>query len=113
MKKNVLLVTVAAVLLLVGLLAGCAKTVTVTVTGPPAPGATIITTITQVVGIETQTSVVALTGVPPKIPHGATVGGMYGPCFSCHPIPAGHTGRIANESFCGQCHQQGEYLLAE
>jgi hypothetical protein len=114
MKKNVLLIMIVSAILLVALVAGCAstKTVTLVVTGPAGPAGTITKTITQIFGTETQTSIVALSGPAPKIPHGSTVNGMYGPCFSCHPIPAGHTGRLANDDTCSQCHEQGEYTLA-
>ena len=120
MKKTILVLTLALVMVfVVGLAAGCAeaKTVTetrtttqvatVTFTPPTVPNATITRTITQTFGTVIQTTVVALTGPAPLIPHGSEVMGMYGPCFSCHPIPAGHTGRVANEDLCGQCHLQG------
>ena len=69
---------------------------------------TIVTTITQTIGGETQTSVVTLTGTPPLIPHPIdVVQGLYGSCFQCHPIPAGHEGRLANETTCTQCHKLG------
>jgi hypothetical protein len=115
MNKNVLLIMIVSAVLLVALVAGCAstKTVTVVVPGPAGPTGTLTKTITQIIGTQTQTTAVALSGPAPKIPHGSTVEGMYGSCFTCHPIPAGHTGRIANEDFCSQCHLQGEYLLAQ
>ena len=120
MNKRILLVTTCALLLTSALLAGCAgtKTITQVITEPgatvTAPGATIPVTIIQTFGTGTaqvQTSVVMLTGPAPKIPHAATVEGLYGFCFNCHPIPAGHTGRIANQDLCMDCHEQGPYLL--
>ena len=83
------------------------QVITATFTPPTSPNATITRTVTQTIGNTTQVSVVALTGDPPLIPHSDTINGMYGPCFSCHPVPAGHEGRIANQDFCGQCHLQG------
>lgn len=94
----------------------CSSTKTVTVTQiqtrtenqTATVPTTIIKTITQTVGGETQTTVVTLTGVPPFIPHPTdVVQGLYGSCFQCHPIPAGHTGRIANENLCTECHALG------
>ena len=83
------------------------QVVTATFTPPTVGNATITKTVTQTIGNTTQVSVVALTGEPPLIPHSGTINGMYGPCFSCHPVPVGHTGRIAAEDFCNQCHLQG------
>jgi hypothetical protein len=120
MKKTILTLSLAlALIFVVGLAAGCAEATTVTetrtttqvatvtFTPPTSPNATFTVTITQTIGTLTQTSVVALDGPAPAIPHGSEIAGMYGPCFSCHPIPAGHTGRVANEDLCGQCHVQG------
>jgi hypothetical protein len=114
-RLMILLLCVLLVMLSLGAACTSSKTVTVTLiqtrTGiqTNTVPTTITTTITQVFGGQTESSVVVLTGLPPLIPHGTTVNGMYGPCFSCHPIPAGHTGRIANEDLCSQCHKQGPY----
>ena len=116
MKSKVWLVLVACLLVVVSLAGACASTKTVTITqiqtrtqNQTATVATVITrTITQTIGGETQISEVVLTGEPPLIPHPIdVVQGSYGTCFQCHPIPAGHTGRLANESLCEQCHVVG------
>ena len=117
MKKKILIGSVmCAMLIVVSLGAACASTKTVTTTQiqtrtqnqTATVPTTIIKTITQTIGGETQTSVVTLTGVPPLIPHPIdVVQGVYGSCFQCHPIPEGHTGRIANQDLCTECHQLG------
>lgn len=107
---------VCAAVILATLGVACASTKTVTVTQiqtrtqnqTATVPTTIVKTITQTIGGETQTSVVTLTGVPPLIPHPIdVVKGSYGTCFQCHPIPAGHEGRLANETLCIECHQLG------
>jgi len=80
-----------------------------TVLRPTGTSLTINATVTAIVG--TYTTVTVLSGVPPVIPHAATVEGFYGFCFNCHDIPAGHVGRVANQDLCGDCHQQGPVLL--
>jgi len=115
MKKLVLLASLVCVLAIVAALGvACATTKTVTVTQTRTQNqtntvpTTIIKTITQTIAGDTQTSVVTLTGNPPLIPHPIdVVNGSYGTCFQCHPIPAGHEGRLANEFTCTQCHQPG------
>ncbi len=111
MPKRLVLPALCLLLLASLALAGCGATKTVTLVltdTSAAPNATITRTVVQALAPnDIETSLVLLTGEPPKVPHGTTVGGMYGPCFSCHPIPAGHTGRIAQEDVCSQCHQQG------
>jgi nitrate reductase cytochrome c-type subunit len=123
MKRRILLGSfVCAILVVASLGVACSTTQTVTNTQTitttqiqtrtqnqtTTVPTTIITTITQTVAGEAQTSVVTLTGVPPLIPHPIdVVQGSYGTCFQCHPIPPGHTGRIANEDLCTQCHQLG------
>ena len=110
-----LLFTILALISIVVSICGCASVKTVTTTQIQTRVAnetatvptTIITTITQIIGGQTETSEVTLTGVPPMIPHGTDIQGDYGACFICHPIPPGHTGRVANENTCGQCHEQG------
>jgi nitrate reductase cytochrome c-type subunit len=116
-NRRIILSFVVSVLVLSSLLgAACASSKTVTVTQiqtrtenqTATVKTTIIKTITQTIGGETQTSVVTLTGVPPLIPHPIdVVQGLYGSCFQCHPIPVGHTGRIANQDLCSECHQLG------
>jgi hypothetical protein len=112
--KRVLLSLVILSLLLAAIGCSSAGTVTVYITDSKAPTGPNVTTVTviQTMGTQVETSLVVLAGAAPKIPHGSTVNGMYGPCFSCHPIPAGHQGRIANEDLCSTCHLQGEYILA-
>jgi hypothetical protein len=118
MNKKLLFVLAGILMVAVLAFAGCAgstQTVTLVLTDskpPTGPNVTTVT-ITQTLGTQVQTSAVVLAGAAPKIPHGSTVEGMYGMCFDCHPIPAGHTGRIANQSLCSTCHEQGEYILAQ
>lgn len=69
------------------------------------------TTVTLTYGTVTETT--ALTGFAPVIPHGATIEGLYGFCFDCHAVPAGHVGRIANQNLCMTCHEQGPILIPE
>ena len=114
MKRLIVSLAALTLILAVAGCAGSAGTVTVYITDSKPPSGPNVTTVTviQTMGTEVQTSLVVLASAAPKIPHGSTVNGMYGPCFSCHPIPAGHTGRIANEGLCSTCHLQGEYILA-
>ena len=111
MKKGIL--AAICCLFALGMLAGCAATETITrvITENKAAtlSATITRTVVQLVGTETQTSVVALAANPPLIPHGPTTNSMgeFGGCFECHPIPPGHTGRLMFENVCGECHLQG------
>ena len=72
-------------------------------------GGSFPTTVTETYG--TVTTAILLTGPPPLIPHEGSVQGMYGMCFTCHQIPAGHEGRIANQDLCGDCHKQGPVIL--
>lgn len=120
--KRLLVVSLACVLVItVSLFAGCAGTTkTVTVPGlPPIVPTTMVKTVTQTFGPTVETSVVTLTGVPPKVPHPMDIGAVYGEnqyygvCFSCHPIPAGHEGRLANMYVCQECHVEGPQVLAQ
>ncbi len=54
---------------------------------------------------------VSLSTNGPVIPHAGTVGGQYGTCFDCHPIPPDHVGENANQSLCMNCHAQGDIVL--
>jgi hypothetical protein len=120
MKKSLLFTgsLLLAVLMLATLAVACGGTNTVTVTTTQIQTrtenqtatvpTTIIKTITQTIGGETQTSVVTLTGAVPSIPHPIdVVQGLYGSCFMCHPIPFGHSGRLANQDTCTECHALG------
>jgi nitrate reductase cytochrome c-type subunit len=117
MKSKVLFASLACLVIASSAVAAsCASTKTLTVTQiqtrtqnqTATVATTIVRTITQTIGGETQTTEVTLTGQPPLIPHPIdVVNGLYGTCFQCHPIPVGHQGRLANESVCTQCHLLG------
>jgi len=117
MKKGLLFLSLVCAVALLALGVACGtSTVTVTTTQiqtrtqnqTATVPTTVIKTITQTIAGETQVSVVTLTGQPPLIPHPIdVVQGSYGTCFQCHPIPAGHEGRLANETLCTQCHLLG------
>jgi nitrate reductase cytochrome c-type subunit len=117
MQNKALIILAAGLLILVAVAgASCASTSTVTVTQiqtrtqnqTATVATTFVKTITQTIGGEVSTLPVTLTGTPPLIPHPIdVVQGVYGSCFQCHPIPAGHTGFLANEDTCTQCHQLG------
>jgi nitrate reductase cytochrome c-type subunit len=117
LKNKVLIVSLACMLVAASAIAAsCASTKTLTVTQiqtrtrnvTATVPATIVKTITQTIGGEVQTLNVTLTGTPPLIPHPIdVVQGVYGACFQCHPIPLGHTGYLANQDVCTQCHLPG------
>ncbi len=119
MRNKVLIVLAAGLLVLIAVAgASCASasvsTVTITQIQTRTQNATatvpttIVKTITQTIGGEVSTLPITLTGTPPLIPHPIdVVQGLYGSCFQCHPIPAGHTGFLANQDTCTQCHQLG------
>jgi hypothetical protein len=119
MKKRIIAGSLlGAALILATLGVACSSTATQTVTTTQIQTrtqnqtatvpTTIVKTITETIGGEVTTSAVTLTGTPPLIPHPIdVVNGLYGSCFQCHPIPPGHTGYLANQDLCTQCHQLG------
>lgn len=100
MNNRVLLVLLGICLIVLSaLMVACTQVeeVTKTITNTTTSFSTITITKTQ--------DTLPPGSVPPATPHNLSAL-EWTNCYGCHPIPAGHTGRIAQEEVCGECHYQ-------
>jgi len=97
-KRSLLAEFVLSVIVCLCTVSCAASVVTETVFGPPATTFTRIFTVAGDTGAALPVSV-------PQTPHPLQKLN-FSMCFSCHPIPPGHTGRLAVEAVCTECHIQ-------
>jgi len=111
MKKAFLLTLSIISLVVVLLVSACVATKTVTLEREITGTGGITRTISQFIGPTTQISIVVMAGEPPVVPHNIVGYSGVLPCFTCHPIPPGHEGRLLEFEVCTQCHKEGPVSL--
>jgi hypothetical protein len=98
-KSRVVTVCMISVLLVLAVtsLAACTQSSTTTVDR--------LKTVTQTVRVVVTVSAGTASSIPqevPQSPHPLNL--VFGSCFNCHHVPAGHEGRMVAVEICGDCH---------
>lgn len=100
MNKRILLT-----LLAISLLVLSAAVISCTQAGPVTKTVANTTTSFSTITVTKTQDTLPPGSVPPATPHNITAL-EWTNCYGCHPIPLGHTGRIAQEEVCSECHYE-------